>query len=263
MSNLSNTQKTQIDLNSLSDTELLNLAQSLQVLDERKKYNLQEFIYPVYLKDVRYKKHLLFFKAGSFYNERALIAGNRTGKTYSACAEMSFHLNGRYPDSWEGKRFKEPVRAWSVGKTHETTMSILQRYMVGNRYDLGSGMIPKKDIERTTSKSGIQDALQDVYVKHYTNGIYDGLSQLTFKSYVQGIEAFMGESVHVIHLDEEPDPASIYGECFTRTMTTEGIILCTFTPLMGLSEVVLSFLPGGRFPMGGIGPVEEQENDQS
>jgi phage terminase large subunit-like protein len=28
-------------------------------------------------------------------------------------------------------------------------------------------------------------------------------------------------------------------------MTTDGMVMITFTPLQGLSEVVLSFLPGG------------------
>lgn len=30
-----------------------------------------------------------------------------------------------------------------------------------------------------------------------------------------------------------------------RTMTTEGSLILTFTPLQGLSSVVLSFLPDG------------------
>jgi len=35
----------------------------------------------------------------------------------------------------------------------------------------------------------------------------------------------------------------VYGECLIRTATTDGIVMITFTPLAGLSEVVLSFLP--------------------
>jgi len=250
--------KNKVDLENLSDKELLDLARSLDVLDERNKYNKQEFLFPEEGKFPRrlYKKALLFFKAGSVYKERALIAGNRTGKTYNATAEMAWHLNGKYPEWWEGKVFKHPIKAWQVGKTHETTRDILQEYMIGNKYDPGTGMIPKVDLGRVTTKPGVPDAILDQFVKHYTNGVYDGDSHLTFKSYVQGVEAFMGTSCHVIHLDEEPDQASIYSECLTRTMTTDGIVMCTFTPLMGLSQVVLSFLPGGKFPRGGIGEVE-------
>ncbi len=35
----------------------------------------------------------------------------------------------------------------------------------------------------------------------------------------------------------------VYGECLIRTATTDGIIMLTFTPLGGLSDVVMSFLP--------------------
>ena len=48
-------------------------------------------------------------------------------------------------------------------------------------------------------------------------------------------------------MDEEPD-LNIYTECLTRTMTTNGMVICTFTPLLGLSDVVLLFLPGGKLP---------------
>lgn len=256
---------TPIDLKALNEQELKRLADMLHVLDERRKYDKQSFLFPdsgPYSRD-KYKKHMLFFEAGASYRERAMIAGNRTGKTYTAAAEMSYHLNGRYPAWWKGKRFNEPIKAWEVGKTHETTRDILQSYMLGSKFDPGTGMIPRDDLIwdgklHINSKSGIPDAVNDAYVKHYTNGKHDGYSQITFKSYVQGVESFMGTSVHVIHLDEEPTTRNIYDECLTRTMTTDGIIMCTFTPLLGLSEVVLSYLPGGKFPHGGIGEVREE-----
>lgn len=258
---------TQIDTNSLeslSDKELLNLAEALNVLDDKQKYNKLEFLFPdtgPRRRDL-YKKHMLFLKAGAVYRERALIAANRTGKTYLATAEDAYHMTGRYPKWWQGKRFEHPVDLWAVGKTHETTRDILQKYMVGNRYDMGTGMLPRDDLFwdgkfHCTTKSGVPDAILDVYCKHHTNNKFDGYSHCTFKSYVQGKDAFMGDSIHVVHLDEEPSDKEIYGECLTRTMTTNGIILCTFTPLDGMSEVVLSFLPGGKFPMGGIGVVED------
>ena len=35
-------------------------------------------------------------------------------------------------------------------------------------------------------------------------------------------------------------------------MTTGGLIYCTFTPLFGVSDVVLAFMPGGIIPKGGM-----------
>lgn len=248
-----------LDLTNLTDKELLELAESLKVLDDRRTYNKQDFLYPLMLANPRYRKHLMFFEAGAIHRERALIAGNRTGKTYTALTEVSFHLNGKYPDEWKGKKFDRPIRAWEVGKTHDTTKEILQKYLLGPRYAIGTGFIPKDDIVKVTIKPGLPEAIQDVYVRHYSNGEYDGISHLSFKSYVQGVEAFMGEQVDVVHLDEEPDHVSIYSECLTRTMTTQGVILCTFTPLLGLSDVVLSFLPGGKFPNGGMGVLDHED----
>jgi phage terminase large subunit-like protein len=44
-------------------------------------------------------------------------------------------------------------------------------------------------------------------------------------------------------LDEEC-PIDIYGECLIRTATTGGIIMLTFTPLEGLTDTVMQFMPG-------------------
>ena len=63
----------------------------------------------------------------------------------------------------------------------------------------------------------------------------------------QGPGSFEGTAQHGIWLDEEP-PMDVYGECVIRTMTTDGIILITFTPLAGLSEVVMGFLPDEMRP---------------
>ncbi len=243
-----------MDLENQSKEQLLKLSESLTALSDYKKYHLLEFLWPKD-KHQSYGRHLEFFKAGAKYRERALIAANRSGKTYSACSEMAWHLTGLYPDWWQGRRFEKPIQAWAVGKKHETTRDILQKYLLGPRYDMGSGFIPKDLLIKTTTKSGIPDAILDVYIKHYTLGLEDGVSTLSFKSYDQGIEAFMGTAQDVIHLDEEPLVQGLYSECLTRTMTTQGLIMCTFTPIEGMSEVVMSFLPNGKFPPGGIGEV--------
>jgi phage terminase large subunit-like protein len=45
----------------------------------------------------------------------------------------------------------------------------------------------------------------------------------------------------VVWLDEEV-PKDVYDEALIRTMTTRGIVMMTFTPLSGLTELVISFL---------------------
>ena len=114
----------------------------------------------------------------------------------------------------------------------------------------GTGLIPKETIAATKRAPGtVPDKIERVTVYHFNQGTgeMDGTSELTFKSYDQKRKAFEGTEQHVILLDEEPI-MGIYSECVVRTMTTKGIILLTFTPLEGLSEVVLSFMPSGKVP---------------
>jgi phage terminase large subunit-like protein len=114
-------------------------------------------------------------------------------------------------------------------------------------------MLPAHRIIRYVSHRGVPDAIETLTI----DGVY-GTSELRFKSYDQRREAFQGTAQHVIWLDEEC-PDDIYVECLTRTMATGdfpgGIVMLTFTPLQGLTPVVLRFLPGGRAAEGEV-PLE-------
>jgi phage terminase large subunit-like protein len=76
-----------------------------------------------------------------------------------------------------------------------------------------------------------------IFVKHVSGGT----SELLLKSYDQGGESFQGTNCDLIWLDEETD-RDIYLECLLRTMTTNGIIILTFTPLMGVTDTVRDFI---------------------
>ena len=203
-----------------------------------------------------YPKHLKFFAAGAEYRERLALCANRVGKTEGMGGyETTAHLTGRYPAWWPGRRFVRPVRWWMAGKNNETTRDILQAKMFGDTIHLstgrkavtGTGLIPGEDIGIPAWKRG-SDLIDKVAIKHYDAArVFDGWSRLGLKSYEQGRGSFEGTEQDGIWLDEEP-PADIYTECLTRTMTTNGLILLTFTPLEGMSEVVLSFLPSGEIP---------------
>lgn len=175
------------------------------------------------------------------HNECALFGGNRSGKTVAGCYADTLHLTGLYPDWWEGRRFDEPVEMWVAGDTSKTARDILQLALVGKPGDAdaqGTGMIPGDLILRTTTKHGLADAIESVFVKHVSGGV----STAQFKSYDQGRTAFQGTSQQWIHLDEEP-PLDVYTECLLRTMTVDGVIALTATPLEGLTQLMLEFLP--------------------
>jgi len=196
-----------------------------------------------------YPKHMSFFTAGPDFLERAMVSANRVGKTEGVGGyELTFHLTGRYPDWWPGFRFRKPVDIWACGTTNQTTKDIVQFKLMGPLSDVGTGLIPGDDIiEYKRKASSVPDTIETVYVQHYTDGIKDGISVLGFKSYEQGRKAFEGTEKDAILLDEEC-PEDIYDECLIRTMTTRGLIMLTFTPLQGVSNVVLKYMPGGKVP---------------
>lgn len=194
----------------------------------------------------KYPKHLEFFEAGARYRERCAMAANRVGKTFGMGGfETACHLTGLYPDWWPGRRFTGPVRFWAAGKTNETTRDIVQAALLGDiayrgqrKIVTGTGLVPGYLLGSMTWKQGVADLVDTIKVKH-ASGRW---STLGVKSYQQGRGAFEGTAQHGIWLDEEP-PIEIYGECLTRTATVNGIVMITFTPLEGLSETVMQFLP--------------------
>ena len=240
--------------------ELDELLELLEHKERELKYNKVSALYPdsgPYRREA-YPKHVAFMNAGSKYQERAFVAANRTGKTLTGAFEMSCHLTGNYPDWWEGRKFLNAIDAWAAGVSNQSTKEILQFELLGDVNDLGSGLIPKEALTRKpTRKPGVADAIETIYVKHVSGGI----SRCTFKSYEQKRISFQGTKKQVIWLDEEPTDPGIYTECLTRLMDEHnpGIIYCTFTPLFGLSDVVLSFLPDGNFPTGGVNPKNRQK----
>lgn len=189
-----------------------------------------------------YPKALDFFKAGKTHKQRLFCAGNRTGKTVSGAFEVVCHATGLYPDWWEGHRFTTCNDWWVVGVTQETVIEILQPLLLGPVGAFGTGLIPRECLDFETLKDAkkAKTPVGSFRVKHQ-NGTY---STISFKSYEQGRASFQGTALSIF-LDEEP-PLDIYAECLTRTATGGNILLMTFTPLMGISDVVKSFFPDGN-----------------
>lgn len=168
------------------------------------------------------------------------MAGNQLGKTWAGGFEVAMHLTGRYPSWWQGRVFEEPTRWWASGVTGESTRDNPQRILMGapQQKELwGSGSIPKECIVDVTMARGVPDALDSVVIKSEMGGE----SVLSFKSYEKGREKWQGETLHGVWYDEEP-PLRIYTEGLTRTNKLNGITIVTFTPLLGMSEVVRMFL---------------------
>jgi len=222
------------------------LSQLLQEKARRQRRRYIDTLYPDFgpLRREFYPKHLEFFEAGKRYRERLVLAGNRIGKSLGIGGyETTLHLTGEYPDWWPGRRFDRPVQAWAAGDTNTTVRDILQHKLLGPINDMGTGLVPGDTIYDFKRKSGVPDGIELVWVKHKSGG----MSYLGFKSYDQGRRSFQGTEQDVVWLDEEPD-MGVFTECLIRTMTTNGLLMLTFTPLKGISEVVKAFLEDGRLP---------------
>lgn len=187
-----------------------------------------------------YHKHMQFFAAGKIHRERAAMAANRVGKTEGlGCYEATLHLTGLYPDWWDGYRFDRAINCLCGGDTGTTTRDILVAKFLGPKEARGTGMIPRENIVgRPIPAPGIRDHVDYVTIK----SAFGGNSILQFRSYDQGREAWQGTERDIVYMDEEP-PQDIYTEALLRTMTTRGMLICTFTPLRGLTDVALSFMP--------------------
>jgi phage terminase large subunit-like protein len=193
-----------------------------------------------------YAKHVEFFAAGRDHLERALIGANRCGKSTCAAYEVVAHMTGKYPEWWPGRRFERPVVCWVAGVDGKSVRETVQIALFGEEGRRGTGMLPGDAIISTTRRSGVSGAYDTALIRHVSGDA----SRLVFKSYDQGRESFQGSKIDLGWADEEP-PADVYSEFLTRLMSTvpgeqSGLMLATFTPLLGLSQVVLGFLPGGK-----------------
>ena len=229
---------------------LSELVQSLEELHRRQRENRLAYYTP-------YPKQKEFHALGATKRERLLFAGNQVGKSFCGAAESAYHLTGRYPVWWQGRRFTGPTRGWEVGITSESTRDNNQRLLLGPLGQYGTGSLPKECIIGDPRMGrGVPDAVDSILVRHISGGV----SQVNFKSYERGREKLQGESLDWVHLDEEP-PQDIYSEILARITARSGIIYLTATPLLGMTEVIRKFLNESNADRGAVNmTIEDAEH---
>lgn len=219
-----------LDLSALREDEQRDLLALLQELDRRDKERRLELYRP-------YQKQKKFHDDGKRFRERLLRAGNQNGKSYSVGTEWAFHLTGLYPEWWDGRRWDRPIVAWASSDTAETTRDNPQRVLLGIVGEMGTGAIPAQLLGDYGNAQGVADLVDYIRVKHVSGG----WSLLRFKYYAQGRSKWQGPPVDAVWFDEEP-PEDIYDEGLARTIATGGMAALSFTPLLGMSNVVRRFL---------------------
>ncbi len=175
------------------------------------------------------------------------MAANQVGKSYCGAAETAFHLTGDYPADWLGRRWVKPIKAWAIGESGTVVRDTPQKLLFGPPgidHLLGSGLIPREAIvERPSLARGVTDGFDTAQIKHLApdGASVDGISTLVFKTYEQGRTKLQSDTIDFFWCDEEP-PEVEYSEILTRITATKGCGIITFTPLKGMSNVVLRFL---------------------
>lgn len=224
---------TAIDLSKLAPEEKRELYALLEHREIRRKRNRLASYRP-------YEKQQKFHAAGATHRERLFMAGNQLGKTLAGAYELAMHATGRYPDDWDGRRFSYAVRAMVGSESIELTRKGVQRLLLGPpelREEWGTGALPHDAVRGTSMKQGVADAVASIIVKHVSGED----SVIQFSSYDQGRSKWQADTVDIVWFDEEP-PMPIYSEGMTRTNATNGLVYVTFTPLLGMSDVVKRFL---------------------
>ena len=220
---------------------------TLRLLDTQTQWRFRDLAIAVaddmQYNQLRYFKpfeHQLRFFATGTSDRRGILAANRIGKTVSTCSETAMHLTGQYPEWWTGKRFAQPVTAMVAGEGWSQVALVLQNELLGTNdikisEQLGTGFIPRDCIVRDTMRSDGPNCI-GVEIRH-TSG---SNSYLLFANYTQEVRQMQGFKLNLAVFDEQP-PDDFFSEIVTRTATTQGQVLCSFTPLKGLNGLVSKF----------------------
>jgi phage terminase large subunit-like protein len=210
-------------------TKLMDL--SIEIADDMRYHQLKYFR--------PFKHQFEFFKTGNS-ERRGILAANRIGKTVSTCFETAYHLTGLYPDWWEGHRYSGPITAMVAGEGWSQVALVLQNELLGTQdvkisENLGSGAIPRECIVTGTMRNDGANCI-GVEIRHKSGGN----SYLLFANYTQEVRQLQGFKLNLAVFDEQP-PDDFFSEIVTRTATTQGKVLCSFTPLKGLNGLVSKF----------------------
>ncbi len=211
----------------------------LMETEYRKKYRRIDFYRPN-------RRQLIFHNM--LDNERMLRAGNQTGKTHAAAAQMVFDALCWYPAWYTGRKFDKPPKierpfdflGWAACTTALKTRDGVQTKLFGDLTQadgLGTGLIPLDNIiGRPSMARGISNFVDTAIMRRDIGA----RAAIRLKTYEMGRSAFEVEPVDVIWLDEDvkgEQNEGIYGECQARLTTTRGRIMVTMTPVLGLTPI--------------------------
>lgn len=204
------------------DIELFRQLEAIFEANPLQAYNLPGAPAPVHHKQLEFNR----IKTPPL-GTKALIAGNRTGKTRGGLADdviqavrpelVPEHLK-------ECKKWEPPFHCWigapKYSKHEDTILPTLRK------------LIPKAEL--------INESFDKSYKSQSRMLRLSSGSTFGLKTYDQDLDAWASAEVNRVHFDEEPNGENsrdIRSEAYARILSTEGDILITMSPLLGMSWV--------------------------
>lgn len=229
-----------LDANNLSNESLTTIPPALREQFEELSIAVADDMQFNQLKYFRPFEHQKQFFTTGNSERRGILAANRIGKTVSTCYETAMHLTGEYPDWWQGYKFDKPITCMVAGEGWSQVALVLQNELIGTQdvkitENLGTGAIPRRCIITDTMRNDGANCI-GVEVRHNSGNN----SYLLFANYTQEVRQLQGFKLNLAVFDEQP-PDDFFSEIVTRTATTQGKVLCSFTPLKGLNGLVSKF----------------------
>ena len=169
-------------------------------------------------------------------DELLILGGNRSSKSEFAAKRMAqaflgADLSGNAPDWVKERSDNRGIRIWCLHTTHMTSVSsqqnVFYKYLPS---ELKSAQRSKHTQVSWTQKNGFSDNTA-VYNKN----------QIWFLNYSQDIKVVEGAEVDYVWCDEMV-PSDWLDTLRYRLVTRNGKLLVTFTPLLGYSQVVKSYV---------------------
>jgi phage terminase large subunit-like protein len=184
--------------------------------------------------------------------ERSIVLGNQQGKSTATGFEIAFAACDYWP-AWHHGLHPTPPNiersarfiGWYASISSQTVRDGIQHKLLGDisqKDGLGTGAIPLDYIRGISMSRGIAHFVDTITVARETGGI--GLLQS--KTYEQSVQSYQGVPVDLALVDEDPGyDDRIYNELLARTISTNGRIIVSLTPMLGMTPIRKRFLAGG------------------
>ena len=168
-------------------------------------------------------KHAAFHRSSA--KTRIVFGGNRSSKTYTACAELVFNVAFKV-HPYTGKVNKFPCNA----RIMCSDFGVMEKLIL----PLLKEMMPKNALKDGSKFASKEEAWKNAYDNRYHILYLTGKSKIDFVSFDQDYIKSASVALDYVWSDEEM-PERHFSEAMARLVSTGGRFVLSVTPLYGLT----------------------------